>query len=171
MSADDSVPRERLRALQIIAMALPMGALAFFGVVVFMVYGAGNPQPAAANALPVISMVAGAFLLITGPMSFVMPAAITQAGLKQIAAGGEHYDLTRLLGLKQTAMIVGMALLEGTAFLGLIAFLVERQPAVLAVPALALAGMLMRFPTQNSVRNWMEQHGRRVLELRQDRQS
>lgn len=171
MSSDDPFPRERLVPMQIIAGALPLGVLLFFGVAIFIVYGSDNPQPAAANRLPMISIMAGMFLLITGPLSFVMPGMITQTALKQIAAGGEHYDVNRLFGMKQTSMIVGMALLEGTAFFGLIAFMIERQPAVLAVPALALAGMLMRFPTENSVRNWIEQQGRRVQELRQDRQS
>ena len=157
--------------MQIIAVALPLGVLMFFGVAVFIVYGGGNPRPAAANGLPMVSIMAGIFLAITGSLSFVMPGIMTQAALKQIAAGGEPYDATRLVVLKQTTMIVSMALLEGAAFFALVAFIIEHQPAVLAVPALALTGMLMRFPTENSVRNWIEQQERRVLELRQDRQS
>jgi hypothetical protein len=171
MSADDPFPRERLMPMQIIAVALPLGVVSFFGVALYIVYGGGNPGPVAANRLPILTMMAGVFLLITGSLSFVVPGIMTRTVLAQIAGSGGQGDVVRLFGFKQTTMIVGMALLEGAAFFGLIAFIVERQPAVLAVPALALAGILLRFPTENSVRDWIEQQGRRVLELRQDRQS
>jgi hypothetical protein len=154
--------------MQIIAGALAMGIVIFFGIVMYLVYGGGNPQPAPADTLPAISFVACAMLLTTGPLSFVVPAMTTQNSLKQIAASGERYDVSRLIGLKQANMIISMALLEGPAFCGLIAFLVERQPAVLAVPAVALAGILMQFPTENGVRNWTERQGRRIEEMRQN---
>jgi len=169
MSSDDPFPRERLLPMQIIAGALAMGIVIFFGIVMYLVYGGGNPQPAPADTLPAISIVAGAMLLTTGPLSFVVPAMLTPPALKHIADSGDRYDVTRLLGLKQANMIISMALLEGPAFCGLVAFLVEQQPAVLAVPAVVLTGILMQFPTENGVRDWTERQGRRIEELRQDR--
>lgn len=111
MSSDDPFPRQRLVTMQIIAAALPMGVLAFFGIVTFIVYGGGNPRPAAGDGLPILTITAGVLLLVTGSLSFVMPGVVTQAALKQIAAGGEQNDVTRLFGVKQTSMIIGMALL------------------------------------------------------------
>jgi len=91
------------------------------------------------------------------------------AGLQRIAHVDAENDLIQLLGLKQTILIVTMALFEGPAFLGCIALLIERQLYVVAVPLSALAGMALNFPTRHSVRDWLETSARRVLELREMR--
>lgn len=168
MSDNDSVLRQRVLTMQIIAGALPMGLVVFFGIVLFLVYGQAGP-PRQLPALPMVSLIAVVFVIMSGSMSLVVPHFLTLAELRRRAASPGDGDVIALLNVKQTTLIVGLALLEGPAFLGLIAFLVERQPLVLIVPGLCLAAMLMRFPTENSVRNWLESAGRRVLELRQDR--
>ena len=166
--ADDLIPQQRLRAMQIIAGALPAGVIMFLGIVLFLVFGQANAPPQMQN-LPIVSILAAGFLVIAGSMSFIVPQIITQTALQQLAAQSAADDVGRLLALRQTTLMIGLALLEGAAFFGLVAFLTERQPLALIVPGIALFGMLMRFPTENSVRNWMELNGRRVLELRQDR--
>ena len=167
--SDESLPSERLRAMQIIAFALPMGVVIFLGIVLFLVYGRANAPAPPQQSLPIITIISGVFFLVTGSLSFIVPQFITRAALTQQAAQSEARDANALLGLRQTSMIISIALLEGPAFFALIAFLVEQQPLVLIVPGLALLGMLAQFPTENSVRNWLELNGRRVQEMRQDR--
>lgn len=169
MSQSDLIPPERLRVMQIIAATLPAGVIAMAAVLLFIVYSQATAGPIAQQQIPIVSLVAAVFFAVAGVMSFVVPGFLTQANLRQIAARTGDGDVIDLLNLRQTTLIVGMALLEGASFFGLIAFLVERQPLALIIPGLGLLAMFARFPTANSVREWMETNGRRVLELRQDR--
>jgi hypothetical protein len=64
-------------------------------------------------------------------------------------------------------MIVGLALLEGTAFLGILAYLIEAQPLALGVTGIAILCMLLKFPTRSRVQAWLERQTEQLTELRQ----
>jgi hypothetical protein len=165
MSTSDAVLRSRLPTMQIIALALPAGVIIFLGLVGWMVLS-GQPAARADQPLPIISIVAVVMLASVIVPALVVPAAMAKGQLEQIARGDGRDDLAKLLGLKQTTMIITMALFEGAAFTGCIALLMERQLWALAVPLVALAVMFFNFPTENGVRNWLEMQARRVQELR-----
>lgn len=68
--------------------------------------------------------------------------------------------------LLQTKIIVGLAFLEGSAFLAFLAYLMEgilNSPGVAAQSALL---MLARLPSRGRVRNWLERQEQALQVLR-----
>jgi hypothetical protein len=77
--------------------------------------------------------------------------------LRRIASGAEPDAVSQIRALPMTAMIIGLALHEGAAFLGCIAYMMEGQMLALGAAGLAILLMLTRFPTEYRVRTWMRQ--------------
>lgn len=176
---DDILPPGSLRTMQIIAGALLLGVVAFLAIVLIIVLGRPNGAGIApAGNMLVLSIVAVMFLVVQAPLAFLVPAFQTRAALRRIAAGtwqlppganaaSFQTDTSKLLVVRQTSMIIGLALLEGIAFFGCIAYLMEAQPFVLVVVIVAAILMLLIFPTEGRVRAWLEQQSDRLVELRQ----
>jgi hypothetical protein len=112
------------------------------------------------------------------PLAFVLPDVLTRAALRKVATGtlpippranpADYRSVPgQLLGVYQTSLIVGLALLEGTAFMGSIAFLLEAVPLAAGVTGLALLMMLLKFPTRRGVHDWLERQADRLAEIRQ----
>jgi hypothetical protein len=170
----------RLRVMQIIAGALLMGVLVFLGIVLFMVLvqnrGQGMAPP---GPLPLVSLVALAMLAFSVPLAFVLTRNLTHVALRQIVAGTwqvprganpSHFATAgaKLMAVRQTTMLIGLAMLEGTAFCGCIAYLLEAQALALGVVGVAVCLMLVKFPTENRVRAWLERQADVLAEMRQD---
>jgi hypothetical protein len=167
LDPNDGFPRQRLVTMQIIAGSLVMGVVMFLGVAVFLV-STGRGGPAPNPALPMISYVALAMLVVNTPMALVVPRSVTEAGLKRIAAQTRGSDPTEsLIGLRQSALIISLALLEGCAFTACIGYLVEAEPLALGVAAAVIFMMSTMFPTERSLRAWLEVYRQRVAELQQ----
>ncbi len=175
---EEIVSPQRLRTMQIVAGALLMGVLIFLGIVLYMVWiqnkGAGTAPPA---DMPLLSLLAAVFFVIQAPLSFLIPQFLTRNALGQIASGNWKAppgfnaadfpsDASKLLGIRQTAMIVGLALLEGAAFFACIAYLLEAQPWVLAIILVSVLLMMMNFPTEGRVRSWLALQAEQLDELR-----
>jgi hypothetical protein len=169
---DNLVPIERLRVMQIIALALLLGVISFLGVALFLVM---NRNPAQAGQRPpILSYVAGGMLIMNACMAVMVPYFMTRAGLARLAAmpstGNVTQDrqtaLQHLLGLRQTGLIMALAMLEGAAFLGCIAFIVEGQWFVVGVVAVATVLMALRFPTHRGITSWLERQLSLLEEMR-----
>jgi hypothetical protein len=166
----DEIPQERLLVMQIIAAALMIGVITFLGVALFMVYGQRNGQGLGPpNDLPIVSLVAIAMFVINTPLAFFLPNQLAKPALRQIAAVPEkerEYDISKLLGVRQATMLVGLALLEGTAFCACIGFLLDADVGSLIVVGLSLLLMLALFPTRNRVRNWLDKQAMALQDMR-----
>jgi hypothetical protein len=173
----DSLTPGRLLTLQIIAGSVIGGVVAFLGVALYLVlvqhFGGGTRQP---GELPIVSSVAVALFVIQAPLSFIVPNLQTRSALRRILAGtwaprrgvsAVLHPTTggKLLGVYQTTLIVGLALLEGVALLGGIAYLVEGQPFAVGVAAVAIVLMLARFPTEGRARRWLKRQADTLAEL------
>jgi hypothetical protein len=170
---------QRLRIMQIIAGMLLMGVVVFLAIVLFIVFVQHNGQGTApAKALPVVSLVAGAMFAVCAPLAFIVPGIMTGSALRQIVSGtwpippgGNPSEFAtagrKLLAVRQTTMLVGLALLNGTAFLGCIAYLLEAQALALGVVAVTVVLMLCKFPTEGRVRAWLDRQGEALAALRQ----
>ena len=167
LDPNDHFPRQRLITMQIIAGSLIMGVVTFLGLAVVLVAtDGGGPAPNA--TMPIISYVALAMLVVNTPMALVVPRTITQAGLKRVAAETRGSDPTEsLIGLRQTALIISLALLEGCAFVACFGYLLEAEPIALAVATSIVFMMCTMFPTERSLRAWLEMQTQRVAELQQ----
>jgi len=163
------VSPHRVRTMQIIAGAMIAGVVTFLAVVLFLVLSQG--QPPAPGQTPTLSLLAVGLMLFLGPGSALFPIVVEQQATRQIASGSYRgaepgaSTVGQLLALKQKSLILGLALLEATAFTSLIAFLLERKGFVLGVTALALALMAVKFPTHLGVTRWVEGQVDRIEEL------
>jgi hypothetical protein len=175
----DILPRARLRVMQIIVGALIAGVCIFVAIVLFLVEVQNNGRGLAPRGdLPVVSLMAVVVLVLGAISGAVLAANITRAALRQIAAGtwtlptgarpdAFPTDAGKLLAVRQTVMIVTLALLEGPAFMACIGYLLEGEGWVMGVVGMALAAMLVNFPTDSRVRAWLERQLERVAEMRQ----
>jgi hypothetical protein len=181
IDVDESLTPQRLLPMRIIAGAMLLGVLVFLGIALYMVLGQRDGRALAPpGEVPILSLVAVAMLATSAPLAFLLPAKLTRSALGQIlggtwrtppgadpqafAAGG-----AKLLAVRQTTLIVGLALLEGTALVGCIAYLLEANPLALGVVGVALVLMLYQFPTEGRVRAWLEHQAAALSELREQR--
>ena len=101
--------------------------------------------------LSVIALVGVAFAAIVLIPSIIVPMFAQKAAVKEVAkefAGklDESAAATKMFGGFQTAMIIGLALLEGAAFFNLIAFLIDGSVFSMVAVAVLLSCMLVRIP-------------------------
>ncbi len=167
-----------LRVNQIVAAVLILGIVIFLGIVLFLVQAQNGGQgkvPPLGN-LPMISIMVVLFFIIQAPLSFLLPALMVRGQLRRIAADARGpwssnpslYATAggKLMALFQTSMLIGLALLEGTALFGCIAYWMEAQLFTLGIVCLCLVLMLLRFPTAGRVRAWLERQGEALNALR-----
>jgi hypothetical protein len=168
-----------LRVMHITAGALLMGVVAFLGIALYIVQVQNNGQGMnPPQNLPIVTLVAVAFLALIAPLAFIVPSIMTRSALRRILAGkwtpppGADAGMyagggAKLWAVHQSTMIVGLALLEGSAFLGGIAYLLEAQPLTLGVVGVAIVLMLCQFPTEQRVRAWLERQAAVLTQMHQ----
>ena len=140
----------QVRTLQIIHVALMGGVTAYLGVLV----SKGITFSEDDGALPVIPIV---FAVLGAVMSFVVPAIVRRSGLAALR-GKSPITAASLVSPFQTGHIVGMAMLEGAAFLACFALTGGFGGAprwFLVVPIALIALMVIRFPRVASVAEWV----------------
>jgi hypothetical protein len=179
-ATEDLVIAGRRRVMQIIASALLIGVTAFLAIVLHLVHvqnqGRGTAVP---QELPLVSLMGAGFLVIVAVVSFVVPAGIVRSNLLAIAEGTwkgapqrgieePATDSGKLLAVYLTALIVGLALLEGASFFNCIAYLLEAQPFTLGCVGVGVVLMLARFPTEGRVRHWLEDHQEQLAQARRE---
>jgi hypothetical protein len=166
---DDLVPPGRLRVMQTIAFSQIMAVIIFIAVVVYLVQQHGQAMMPPMD-MPIMSLLALGMLGVLAVISYVVPHAMLQQGLRRIARrqwqsppGADWANATEadeLLQVRQTTMIFALALVEGPAFFLCIAYLLEGRPYVLGAAAAAVLLQIARFPTSGRLRGWL----RRQLE-------
>lgn len=166
---DEGVMRQHLATARLIVTALIAGVLVFLTIGVFMVEirrPGGPPMPQGNQK--VVTLVSMALFLIQVPLSFVLPRVMLRGSLKKLAAERRQpaEDLPRLLGLRQASLILGMALLEGVAFLCCVGYLTEGHRIALVLAGFVLLLMLFRFPSETGTRLWLEMRWSELEDLR-----
>lgn len=164
----------KVRTLQIIAGALLAGVI-FFAAIAFVM---SPREETAADSLPmpVITYGALAFLAVLAVVRSVLPSRMAKAQIRRIARGtwtpsasqaGRNpspetiaaaypSDADKLFTVLQTTSILGWALLEGPAFMGCMAYMVEHNPLALIVVAAPVLAMMATFPTPGRVASSLE---------------
>jgi hypothetical protein len=173
-NAAEALTPVRMRTMQIIAGALLTGVLLFIPIALVHVQ---LQQKAPVRDLPVLSVVAVVMLASCAPLAFLLPAIRTRSALQRIAAGTwqtppdldpEQYANVpvRLLFIRQLNLLIGLALLEGAAFMGCIAYMLEAHPISAGVVGVAVGLMVLQFPTRGRVRVWLERQMDQLAQLR-----
>ena len=177
---DDDLLQRNLLVMKILAGALLSGVGIFLVIVLVIVHGRNNGAGLAPSGnLPIISIVAVLFFVLQGPLAFIVPGIMTGHGLRKIATGAWRTppgadpssfvtDNSKLVALRQSTLIVRLAILESAAFFGCIAYMLEGQVFVLSAVLVALFLMLASFPTFYRVRYWLELQANQLTQLRQE---
>lgn len=154
------------RTAQVISISLAAGVIFFAAVVLSLT---GQKPPAGAPQVPILSYAAVAIALVAMVMRLIVPgmlAARTRSAVVQrdtarvpqptLANTAELGDIAPLMGVFQTKVIVGTALLEGAAFFCLVAYLIERQPSSLVVAGVLFCLLIGQIPTVGRTMTWIE---------------
>ncbi len=156
MSASDSeiVLAQRLRTMQVILTALVSGASIFLVIVLFLRVS-GKPP----NALPTPILTYVGIPLTAGTLlaHVWVPSLAIKTRRRQLAQGRGAADVSPWCDLYSQQMIIGAALLEGTAFFWLISYLLEGSPWSLGIAVLCIGGMALKFPTRPRLERWIDQ--------------
>src|SRR5262245_43488418 len=163
--ADEQLLRQRAAGLRILALALITGVVMITGVFMVMFFVAldGKPllQPGLA-AVPVLSLIAVAIALVALALCAVVPPRTRRAAAERSAAGvpppGNPRDSTvsRLAGSYAGSVIIGLALAEGPAILGVVFFLLEGHWLALLPVGFGILAMIWMFPSEAGLRDWVE---------------
>jgi hypothetical protein len=135
------------RVLQIIVFAMVSGVVIFGG---FLIVTGSLQKPPEGTLL---SYAAVGFSFVALVLHVVIPAAIERAAIanQPVGSGPEA-----LLGVYFTRTIIAAALLEGAAFLTLVAVMIEHQPWILGATAVLIVLMLLQFPSRTRMEHWLE---------------
>jgi hypothetical protein len=83
----------------------------------------------------------------------VVPGLVERAALANQGVGS---GLPSLVGVFVTRTIVAAAMLEGAAFMSLVALMIEHQPWMIGVTGVLVVLMLMQIPSRTRVEHWVE---------------
>ncbi len=174
--------RPQVRTLQIIVAALPMGAVVFLtGTLVIR----SGDEPAVADpmvaGLGLMTLMALFMTVSVVVARLIVPALMTSSARQSIANGTwqpqatgavtkEFFERTgdagKLCVVYTTRTIVAVALLEGAAFMAIIAYMMEGSTVALGLSIALIAAILLHFPTAPRVVAWIERQLRRITEER-----
>jgi F0F1-type ATP synthase membrane subunit c/vacuolar-type H+-ATPase subunit K len=149
MREENSELKQRLLGMQIVALAMPAGAVMFALVAWYLLSRRGGP------ALPdsqVVSLMAAGFAVMMFFAHLMVPEKAVRAARQRLDSA-DHDDW---YGLYQTRLISALVLLEGAAFFNLVALIVEQQWWSLGIAGGLVLLMLNHFPTQTRVEHWIE---------------
>ncbi|MBS0208583.1 MAG: hypothetical protein JSS27_06470 [Planctomycetes bacterium] len=170
--ASPIVPPQPLRVLQIIWLALVIGISTFLG---FVVMSATQP-PALGEVRPMtFSTLAMGLVAVAVPMSLIVSRILTNAARQQIIAGTwkpssesqPDQPLTlvdKLMAVRQTTLIIELAMIEGTAFFGCMAYQTERHPVALVAVGMALVVMILKFPSAGRIGWWLDRQAKTLAD-------
>ena len=148
---------QQLRVMQIIAVALMMGVLMFFGVVLVItkgdIFGQGNPATVTMIAAGFAGLMIVNHLVIPG---LIVRAQLSQLKLKDSSPKDSNSTVDSLLAIYRIQLIITLALLEGAAFFNLISVMIEKH-LISVIAAIVLLGLMtVRFPTRTKVSWWIQ---------------
>ena len=133
--------RGHLRTMQIIAMALVLGPAVFAAVVLATFQGASD-------SLELLGKIGLGVAAVTVVMSVIVPGMI--GTLKETSSTQQY------LGVYQTRLITKLALLEGAAFINIVALVAEQSWWSLGTAGFVVILMIAGFPNQSKSEFWMQ---------------
>lgn len=142
----------QVRALQITVGALLLGIVVFGGIVVYL---RESGVLAMRADLPIVSIVAAGYLATVLVLRPLLLATTLRAAERRFAETGTNSE-SAWLSVFGGQTLTGAALLEGGAFLFLVAYLLEGQPWALAGAGVML-GLIAycHFPTHERVERFL----------------
>ena len=151
---------KQVMTMQIMTGALLMGIMTFAAVVLLIGGDAKEVNGFGISHIALIMMGTMIVTRLTVP-SMVAKQAVARIGHLKPAEGADqagHQASTdlKMLGVYQTSMIIGHALLEGAAFFLLVSYMIEGNVIALGGAILMAVLIAAAFPTPGRVESWME---------------
>jgi len=157
----------KIRELQIVVGALIAGCAVFMAVVLVVDIEQDPKHP------PVLTYVALNFVASALVARMLIRRAMIKSARRKITEGtwkppgqttspqlAEFLERTgdagKLWMLLNITTIIGAALLEGSAFFALMAFMLEQTWATLILAILLILGLILQMPTRSGVIHWIE---------------
>lgn len=141
----DSI-RGRVRILTIILLALVMGQIIFASVVIFALNAWNQPSTGV-----LMGGIGALFAVQMFAMAVFIPTMAQKAGLKRADGSPES-----IIPIYQTKTIIAAALLEGSGFLNLVAFMLEHNKWSLIPVGLGILFILSMIPSEMKIANWAD---------------
>jgi hypothetical protein len=149
----------------IITFSLISGVV-LFAVIVLLVLRSGRPFEADPWSPTGILTTLGLVVAVTmSAVAYVLPQAIARRSIASTAAStatespgfeGWGPGAAEMLPALMTSHIIRLALLEGAAFLNLIAYMQEGKAISLAAAGVLVVLMMSTFLTESRVRDWLD---------------
>ena len=160
------------RTMQIIVCALIIGVICF--ALVVLVGGLAPEKPPEA---PIVSIIAAVFAVGSLVAAPLLPKLVTSGSQQSLVQGQPIHqhsmfaqealgDVGPLVGVFQTRLIIGRAILEGAAFFNLAAYMIEAQPISLGFTVVLLIAMVFNFPTREKLESWVRAELATIEQLR-----
>lgn len=149
--------KQLILVCQVITVAMAMGMLMFAAVGSFVALnGNQQRQPMMVGPIPFEVMCGAAPVL--GLVAMLTMRQVMQAILiGQLRTSDKTTWSARIIQGYQQHMLIGHALCEGAGLFAGVGFLITHQWWLLASMGLALAGILLRFPTMTGFEAWKKQ--------------
>jgi hypothetical protein len=144
----------KLKTLQIIVVALAGGIILFAFVTNVIAPWAQSAMDI--SMLPLLGAVASFFSML---LSFVMPAMVVGNVPRVSGDDSEQGQQRKLKGAANifvTSRLIRAALLEGSCFLNLVVYILEKSQLSLIFTAIGLFLLMLSFPTASAFRSWIE---------------
>ena len=155
------VPVADVRGMKIITLALIGGVVMFMGVTLILNEGALGTEPG------LLAWIGLGFFAVLFVQHLIIPQVVVGNVLKSVSAdelrnGTEAEKIQQLIPAFRTQHIIGCALLEGPAFLNLVAYLIDDFVGNLAVAILVVVMLAMKIPSATSIQWWAEERIREI---------
>ena len=150
--------------LRIIVVALAMGVLAFAAYVA--VQNAGKPQNVGTNVHYLGLALSVPMLLAAFIVPRLTPKTMPVLPTGQQPADPEVAEAMGIFAAIQTSTIIGCAILEGTAFLNLVLYMINVELVHAAIAAFCVILILAQFPVNSRIEQRIEDQLRRQREER-----
>lgn len=156
-----TTPQAAVRTLQIIVLALALGAAFFVGASLFIT------KLGFAGAPDFLCYLGLGFGLVVFALHLVVPrivenGAVAKINSSQLDGLSDDEKFSRLFPHRLTATIVACALLEGGAYLNITAYLLTSWVWSLVAGVVLIIFVITHFPTQSSSEFWAEDRAREI---------
>lgn len=144
-----------VRGLQVITAALVVGVLVFMGITLVLNEGAldGSPDIVSWVGLCFAGIVFVNHLFIPG---FVAGRILNAVDAEQLRNADASEKFAAVMPALRIRTIVACALLEGAAFVNLVAYMTSKFSGNLAAAAVLVVLIGIRFPSMSSVEFWAQ---------------
>lgn len=165
----------RVQLLQLTIVGLAAGVVIFAAVAFFVLRVAADGPLLKDLGVPLTEILLVLAAVMVGARTLVVVAVVPNAR-KSVARGvfpqlgSIRYDTSRwtradhMLSVYQMATILGGAMCEAAAMLAVLADLFEGRWISLAAAGVLLVVLTLHFPTQSSIRDWVQDQLRRMDE-------